>query len=85
MKAGLVALNPTLGPPPEVLFGEKGGDQFTRERLMLNIRILAARAWLEGHGAAASILFRVAAMMRGGRAVDLNTELLLILEREGLL
>lgn len=83
MTTGLVALNPTLGPPPEVLAADEG--QFSRERLMLNIRILAARAWVEGHSAVASILFRLAATMRGGRAVDLNTEMLLFMEREGLL
>lgn len=81
MTTALVALNPELGPPAEVIrFG--GGD---REALIDAIHTLALDAMFGGQFTAYCLLERVVMALRGARGVDLATDMLLFLEREGLL
>jgi hypothetical protein len=86
----LVACNPSLpigGPelPPPTPFIIDLGPGRDREELMLAIFDLAGEARWDGYPAVANILSRVARAMRGARGVDLEYELLIFLEREGVL
>ncbi len=91
MTTALVACRPAGAPPvpagvePTIPPTPRGAAWRSRFQTIDDVEWLAFVALCDGHEGIYFLLQRVVMALRGARGVDLNTELLLFLEREGLL